>query len=185
MKNFILVFLIGTSSLIGEETSFYPLPQSAEKLTFLEEQQSQFFYFSGGLTMLPTVSVGYRKIYGSFGSDFSISGSVLPRIGGFSGFVMPGAHYKQLFFPGNGLQTRKSAFYLGAKTGLYAGFSRFNDAELFADLGGLGGIQIKRKKGYDFFEAGLSPVIYCFDKGHRGEFFLLVPLFSISYGIMF
>lgn len=63
---------IGTSLLIGEEIPF----QRAEKLPFSEEKQSQFFYLSGGLnTLLPTVSIGYQKIYGSFGSDVSVSGS--------------------------------------------------------------------------------------------------------------
>lgn len=174
MNNFVSSLLMSTTLL------------TAEKLPLPEEPQSQFFYLSGGLSPLPTVSVGYQKLYGSFGSDVSISGAFFPirqsRGGLLSATAAPSIHYKQLFFGG-------SRSYLGLKTGFYwGGDGLFGDAAM--DFGGVVGFHIKRSKGQDFFELGLSPYVYSFKEsyspktGHQKGAWAILPLFSISYGIM-
>lgn len=185
MKNFVLSLIVGTSLLIAEEAPF----QCTEKLPLTEEKQSQFFYLSGGLiTLLPTVSVGYQKVYGAFGSDLSVSGSFFPGFRAFggrvSGTAIPSIQYKQLFF-------RESKLYFGLKTGFYwSGSGALAPDYSSVDLGIVTGRQINRKKGKDFFEVGLSPFVYSFKesyspkKGLQNGKFSMLPIFSISYGIM-
>jgi hypothetical protein len=173
MKNLALISLIGFSLLTGEETSFQPISQLTENLPSSEEKQTQFLYLSGGVTSLcPTVSIGYQKVYGSWGSDISVSGSYLPLGGYITAF--PSIHYKQLFF-------RTPTSYFGLKTGFYWSGSGLAHQQDFFDFGIVGGNQTQRKKGKRFLEAGICPFLYA---PWRTKQFFLYPAFFISYGIM-
>lgn len=77
MKTFVLLFLAGTSFLIGEETSFNALPQPTQKLSSQEENLS-FFYANSGLYYAALdvagidFGVGYRNVHGLSGFDINV-----------------------------------------------------------------------------------------------------------------
>jgi hypothetical protein len=172
MKQLFALLLICTTCLSSEEF----LPHAA--LPEFEESDSLFFYVSGGVNPLPTVSLGFRTLYNSLGSDLSISGSLFPiaACGKMGVFPIPGVLYKQLFFTGRGWQNlapRTSAFYLGAQTGAYY------VGDLALNMGGLIGWQFKGKNHSDFFELGINPVVYTNKK------FDIMPLGSLTYAFMF
>ena len=176
MKKFALLMLLCAAVLTGEE--FSPtLPELKEEECPLPlKDQSRFIYFAGGLNPLPTLSLGYRKLYGAFGSDFSISGTAVPIFTCHSGVVVvPGLLYKQLFFTGRGwqgLEPGSSAFYIGPQAGVHVW------GGVTTTFGALIGWQFKRKHHSDFFELGTTPVII--DRG-----LVALPLFSINYAFMF
>jgi hypothetical protein len=187
IKKIILSLIFATSMLSGEEFSAISLDQPFDKYPANETEQSQFFYISGGLNVvMPTVSLGYQKTYGSLASDVSISGSFFPAIsvtqfGRSEPTVMPSLQYKQLFFC-------NSQNYYGLKTAFYlpgSGFSLLDSPSI--DFGVVTGRQMKRKNGKDFFEAGFSPFVYSpspYRKGFTKGEFSMAPIFFISYGIM-
>jgi hypothetical protein len=91
MKNFVLFFLIGASLLIGKETSFQLLPQTAEKLPITEKKHSFFYANSGKYYAGPDMQgidfgIGYRNVVKYSGFDINIGGTwvdpVLPFIQG-------------------------------------------------------------------------------------------------------
>ncbi len=152
----------------------------ADELPLLEEEKdlAEFVYFSGGVNPLPTVSVGFRKLYSSMGSDISVSGSFFPTqaCGKFGVVPIPGLNFKQLFFMGKGwqkLERGSSAFYLGVQTGIYP------LGDLSVNLGALTGWQFKRKNRSDFFELAINPILYTNRK------LRLAPLASLTYAFMF
>ena len=96
MNNFVLFLLIGSSLLIGEETSFQPLPQPAQKLPFPEEKQS-FFYANSGIYYALDIKgidfgVGYRSVYGLSVFDINIGGTWVDP-------VLPFVQGSYLFYP--------------------------------------------------------------------------------------
>lgn len=190
MNKFIIGFLIATSLLFADETiPTFPSPE--KDLAFPEEEiQTKFLYLAAGLNaVMPTASLGYRMIYGAMGSDISVSGILIPGFGWSShaiGGVFPSLQYKQLFFMSHGIHEGKSAYYMGPKTGIYPFI--LLDKRFYIDFGAVAGKQIKREKGYDFFEFGLSPFLISLE-GRYGRIdrtdFSLVPSVSLTYGLMF
>jgi hypothetical protein len=176
MKKRLIFVLSFASLLIAEELPAFP--RFEEKPPLIEEERSQFIYVSTGINPLPTAAVGYRKLYGSFGSDLSISTSLLPIAScGRVGIIpIPGFNYKQLFFKGmdwKGLPAGKSIFYFGIETSIYPlGSFTLNG-------GGLLGWQFRREKRWDFFEIGINPLLYSDNK------FSVVPLASLTYAFLF
>ena len=132
MKKIVIAALLCTSLLVGEDLFFPPLftDPSREELILPEEDQSKFFYAAGGINPFPTVSLGVRTIYGHFGSDLSLSASLVL-------IPVPGLVYKQLFFAGKDWQECKqghSAFYLGPQVGVYISGSPVVGAGAFLGL---------------------------------------------------
>jgi hypothetical protein len=165
------IAIVGFTSLLTSEEMTSSFPQASQKEIF--EEKCQFFYIAAGVNPLPTLSLGYRMLYGSFGSDISLNGSVYPFFAVLP--PVPGILYKQLFFTRSWkrLEIGRSVFYWGLQTGIYP----FGD---FTVNGGvLSGWQFKRKSRSDFFEIGINPILYN-DEGLR-----LVPLVSFTYGFMF
>lgn len=179
VKKFVVFALFCASFLAGEEYPSIPDLSNLEGESLLPEmERSQYLYLAGGLNPFPTVSLGYRKLYCSMGSDISLCGSAfpMPGCGKMGAVVVPGAVYKQLFFSAKDwqkLEAGKTAFYWGAQTGVYY------LGDMAVSLGGLAGWQFSRKKGSDFFELGISPLIYI-DKR-----VVPAPLFGLNYAIMF
>lgn len=174
MKRIFFLILLCASFATGEE--FIP-SAPIQNLEDSDQDRSQFIYLAGGVNPLPTISIGYRKLYKSLGSDISISSSFWPFAAcGKRGVIpIPGVQYKQLFFSRNGwrdMKTGSSTFYLGAATAVYP-FTRS------MCVGGLAGWQFKRKSGCDFFELGMNPVAYVDKK------IAIVPLGSLTYAFMF
>ncbi len=172
MNNLVLCLVACASLLGGRESSF----QYDEKLLSVEEGKTHFFYLAGGVdVLLPTISIGYQKLYGSFGSDLSVSGSFFPglktRWGPVKPTVLPSVQYKQLFF-------NNSGHYCGLTTK-----TQWIDGNIVS-VGAVTGRHLKRKKGKDFFEAGVTPFCYSFSNSLVGEGVSLCPFFYLSYGFM-
>lgn len=173
-KKLFAIAVVCTAPLVAQES----LPSLHPDEDFLSPttDKSQFLYVAGGMNPFPTFSLGYRKLYSSFGSDLSISASAVPLPGGKSSAIVvpiPGFIYKQLFFAKKGwkgLEAGHSVFYWGLQTGLYP---------FTVNGGGLVGWQFKRKARSDFFEIGLAPFLY------SNREFNLVPVASLTYAFMF
>jgi hypothetical protein len=175
MKIF-FALLLASTLLTGQEfITPAPVPDIEEDAG---HNRSQFLYVSGGINPLPTISLGYRKLYHSLGSDLSITGSLLPVAGcGKMGVVpLPGVLYKQLFFSQRqwkNFEIGKSSFYVGAQAGVYPLLS------FTVNMGALIGWQFQRKANSDFFELGINPLIYV---NKRVGIF---PLGSLTYAFLF
>ena len=177
-KRLFAIAVICSSFLAAEESlSLYLNPD--EDFLSSTKEKSQFLYIAGGINPFPTFSFGYRKLYGSFGSDFSISVSTVPLpLGRDDVFIapIPGIVYKQLFFTKSWkrVEPGRSVFYFGLDVGVYP------LGEFTVNGGGLIGWQFKRKARSDFFEIGINPILCS-----EGMDFRIVPLGSLTYGFMF
>lgn len=164
-KKLFATAVVYSSFLAAEKPPSFSLNPDEDFLSSAKAK-SQFFYIAGGINPLPTFSLGYRKLYSSFGSDFSISVSATPVM------PLPGAVYKQLFFTRKSwkeVKSGQSVFYWGLDVGFYP---------YAVNGGGLFGWQFKRKARSDFCEIGINPLLY----SSRLHIF---PLGSFTYAFMF
>lgn len=169
LKKLLAISVIYSSCLAAEAPLSLNLNQDEDFLSSTKVK-SQFFYIGGGINPFPTVSLGYRKLYNSFGSDFSISASRLSVHDLL--MLVPGVIYKHLFFPKESwekMKIGKSVFYLGLDMGFYP---------FAVNWGGLIGWQFKRKARSDFCEIGINPFLY-------SDGLLVFPIGSLTYAFMF